>query len=213
MRKSIVAIGFVVLVVLLALAAIIELGPQHGAQTASISTTASTSNGLVLIVRANATSLPYGGQLLLNLDVTNDKSGRISVPLGDEWPIQNLSLSSCGRLYYPFGVALVAGAYGKSNFSLGTVIPIFKTSAGNLTSDCPNPYYTTPVNYVFGAKSDLAVVHYQAGPNATLSMNFTAGIGDYVDSSGFTVPLPEGTYTLACGDSWGGLILVHFDVR
>jgi hypothetical protein len=179
---------------------------KSASTSSSITSAVTGSNGLVLSMIANATSLVYGNHVHLIIDLVNMRETQNRVTLGSNWPAQNLSLSSCGREFLPYGIAMLSGVYDKVNLSLGRSIPLFPTSG------CPNPYYTTPVYYVFQAMSDSTVTHYQAGPNATLRMFFTLDVGSYVDDTGMQKPMVPGTYTLVCGDSWGDLIISRLTV-
>jgi len=177
--------------------------------TAQFTTSIVASNGLVLSLVAKETTYPYGiyAHASVDIDLVNRLGSQNRVTLGNDWPAQNLSLSSCGTDARPYGVAIYAGVYGRTNLSLGKAIHIFTSLGANSsgTPGCPNPYYTTPLYFTFQSDSDIAVVHYQVGPNATIPMNFTLLVGNIG-------AIRPGTYTLICGDSWGDLIIVYLTV-
>jgi hypothetical protein len=185
--------------------------PQYPRTVSTTSTTAPfttsivASNGLVLSLVAKETIVPYGSYGPVDIDLVNRLGSQNRVLLGDNWPAQNLSLSPCGRAGRPYGVAIYAGVYGRANLSLGQAIHIFTwpPNANSSAPDCPNPYYATPLYFIFQPDSDIAIVHYQSGQNATLGMGFTLLVGNIGG-------IGPGTYTLICGDSWGDLILIHF---
>lgn len=206
------AVGTIILVGAAVFIALLVLGAR-GHPPVDHSTSITASNGLELSLIANATTISYGGHAKLDVDIINKMGNTNRVALGNDWPAQNLSLSPCGREFFPYGVAIFSGMYGKTNLSLGHSIPIFTPSNSNSSAfDCPNSYYTTPLYYVFQPDSDIALVHYQVGPNATLGMNITLIVGNYLDNSGVERPFGPGTYTIICGDSWGDLVFIYLAV-
>ncbi|MGH9920514.1 MAG: hypothetical protein ACRD6W_16795, partial [Nitrososphaerales archaeon] len=100
--------------------------------------------------------------------------------------------------------ALYSGTYTAWNVSQATPLQIYPVA--------PCPLFMRLVTgYLFQPASDLAVV-LPGGPNATamqMSANVTATA---VYASPSPTPLEPGTYTVAAGDEWGSVALVHFTI-
>jgi len=196
---------------------------QQGANTTTGSTTSTGSPYSTTIGTGGSyVNAPQNLQLRLSVDASsapttfritveeyNTLATANNVTVGRTWPVSGLSLGSCGTLAYPFGVALYRGSYTAENASNAQPIQIYPNVA------CPMMIrYVT--GYLFQPSSDLAVV-LPSGPNATstlMSANVTAtsesagGAG----AASSSTPLGPGTYTVAAGDEWGSLVLVHLTV-
>lgn len=198
---------------------------QKGANTSSSSTTTTGSQSsttvatggsyvnspqsLQLRLSVNASSTGGPTTFRIMVDESNTLSTANNVTVGRAWPVASLSLGACGTEAYPFGVALYRGSYTAENVSKAQRLQIYPPVA------CPALIrYVT--GYLFRPTSDLAVV-LPSGPNANatrMSANVTA-TGEYPVGFGAaytSTPLGPGTYTVAAGDEWGSLVLVHVTV-
>ena len=187
---------------------------QQGANTSTTSQSSITigtggsfvnaPQNLQLRLSVNASSAPATFQIIV--DEHNTLAAANNVTVGRAWPVTGLSLGACGTQAYPFGVALYRGSYTAENASKAQALQT-------------NPVVACPMmiryvsGYLFHPSSDLAVV-LPSGPNATatrMSANVTAA-GEYAGGAGAvssSTPLVPGTYTVAAGDEWGSLVLVH----
>jgi hypothetical protein len=190
---------------------------QQGANTGTgsqSSTTIGTGGSFVnapqnlqLRLSVDASSNPTAFHI--TVDEYNLLATANNVTMGRAWPETGLSLGSCGTEASPFGVALYRGSYTAENVSKAQPLQIYPVVP------CPMLIrYVT--GYLFQPMSDLAVV-LPGGPNATatrMSANVTAA-GEYsgaYKAASSSTPLGPGTYTVAAGDEWGSLVLVHITV-
>jgi len=222
----------VVVVVLVAAAFLINLQPGANSTTGSTSVTSTTSS----TVTQSATSIGTGGsyvnspenlqlRLSANASSTGGSGGSVAVQIraseyntlasannvsaSTKWGLDGLKLGACGVEAYPFGVALYSGSYSAGNVSQATPLQIYPVVA------CPMLIrYVT--GYLFQPTSDLAVI-LPSGPNATatpMSANVTA-TAEYTMGAGLTAsssPLRPGTYSVAAGDEWGSVVVIHFAI-
>jgi hypothetical protein len=217
----VVVTSVVVVVALLGAAFLISVQPGAAGSTSATSTesrsTASLATGayvnssddLQLRLSVNASSAGSDGNVTVQMRVdeynTLMTANNVSAATGE---LNNLTLGSCGRGAYPFGMALYSGVYTAGNLSRAEPLQIHPI--------VPCPMFIRLVTgYLFQPASDLAVV-LPSGPNATateMSANVTAtgqyGVGPSPSSS---VPLGPGTYTAVAGDEWGSLVVVHFTI-
>ena len=185
-------------------------------QTASSSvqtsgTYTNSSQGLELRLSVNAS--PTGGSgnnaiVSIMASEYNTLATANNVSKAADWGLQGLSLGACGTTVYPFGVALYSGTYTDGNVSQATPLQIHPLVA------CPLMIRLV-TGYLFQPASDLAVV-LPSDPNATATpmwANVTAtavyGMGNGAST---TSPLAPGAYTVAAGDEWGSVVVVHFTV-
>jgi hypothetical protein len=206
-----VAVSTVVIVVLGAgfLVTMQSANTGTGSST-TIGTGGSYVNGpqnLQLRLSVNASSSPTTFRIIV--DEYNTLATSNNVTAGRAWPVTGLSLGACGTETYPFGVAIFRGSYEADNVSKAQPLQFYPVTP------CPMLIrYVT--GYLFQSTSDLAVV-LPSGPNATptrMSANVTAS-GEYsgaYKAASSPTPLSPGTYTVAAGDEWGSLVLVHVTV-
>ncbi|HYR04950.1 MAG TPA: hypothetical protein VEO75_06130 [Nitrososphaerales archaeon] len=196
---------------------------QQGANTTGSMTGTGSQYSTTIGTGGSYVNAPQNLQLRLSVDasssapttfrITADEYNTLAtannVTVGRAWPVTGLSLGSCGTQAYPFGVALYRGSYTAENASKAQPLRIYPALA------CPMMIrYIT--GYLFQPSSDFAVV-LPSGPNATatrMSANVTA-TGEYsgvYGAASSSTPLGPGTYTVAAGDEWGSLVLVHVTV-
>jgi hypothetical protein len=229
LNARLVVVLAVVVIVLLAAGFLVTV--QQGAtsttratSTASTesqsSTTIGTSGGghvnnsqslqLRLYANASSTGGSAGGAAFQILaSEYNTLATASNVTVARDWKLNGLSLGACGTAAYPFGVALYQGYYTPDTVSSAQPLQIYPVVA------CPMLIrYIT--GYLFQPMSDLAVV-LPSGPNATaipMSANVTAA-SEYsggVALSSTSTALGPGTYTVAAGDEWGSIVLIHFTI-
>ncbi len=214
-----------VVIVLIAAAFLVNVqqpaNTSTGSSTGSQSSTTATTGGsyvnapqnLQLRLSVNVSSTggypPGPTTFRIVVDEYNTLSSANNLTMGRAWPVTGLSLGSCGTEAYPFGAALYRGSYTAENASSAHPLQIYPVVPCTMLIR-----YIT--GYLFQPMSDLAVV-LPSGPNATatrMSANVTA-TGEYASGAGAassSTPLGSGTYTVAAGDEWGSLVLVHVTV-
>lgn len=222
MKARLVAVISVVVIVLLAGGFLVAT--QQGATTSTASSTESqsatstltggtgtnTPQGLQLQLSVNASS--SGGAngnatIQIRVDEYNTLASANNVSAATRWALNGLSLSSCGKEAYPFGVALYRGLYAAGNVSAATPLQIYPITA------CPM-YIRLVTAYLFQPASDLAVI-LPSGPNSPATPMLANVTATTVYASGATLsssPLGPGTYTVAAGDEWGSVVVIHFTV-
>jgi hypothetical protein len=177
---------------------------SSGASTSSLTGTATSSepNDLQLRLSTNATDIQYGGGVEISVSEYNTATTVENVSAANDWPVMGLSDGACGPMAYPFGVAVFQGFYTSGNVSSGQPLQIYPI--------VPCPMLIRLVTgYLFSPLNDSAVI-LPGSPNATtlMAVNVTT-IGTFNDS---LTPFGPGTYTVAAGDEWGGLTVLHFSV-
>lgn len=220
MNSTLVFALSVLVAVLLAGAILVTV--QQGATTSTESRSATTlqtggsytssSQDLELRLSVNASST--GGSdsnvtVSIGVSEYNMLPAPNNVSAETEWGLDGLALGPCGRQAYPFGVAIYSGAYTAGNVSQATPLQIYPL--------VPCPMFIRLVTgYLFQPSSDMAVI-LPSGPNATatqMSANVTAtatyGVGGGPSLS--PTPLGPGTYTVAAGDEWGSIVVIHFTI-
>jgi hypothetical protein len=175
------------------------------------SSTAISRYRLSLTISLNSTTYNSGEQICVNIEEKNILPTENEVHAASNWPVHGLTLTPCGRFYYPFGIAILQGYYGSENVTGATPLEIFD----------PNVLYTCPaiiaaVSYDFSPWSNSADVYngYEFMPwSVNMTTRVTSGgfwTGSYPNAifSNFT----PGIYTVAGGDEWGALVILHFTV-
>ncbi len=215
-------------VVIVLIAAAFLISTQSGATSSTSVTSTSTST-----TTQSTTSIGTGGnslenlqlQLSVNASSTGGSGAKVTIQIvarefntlatannvskSTEWPLSGLSLGSCGTTIYPFGVAVYRGVYTAGNVSQATPLGVQPV--------VPCPMLIRYISgYVFQPSSDLAVI-LPGGTGATATLmqgNVTAttvnAMGANLTES--TTPLSPGTYSVAAGDEWGSVVVVHFTI-
>jgi len=212
-----IVVVFAAVVVLVAIGvAIYSMNGQSTAIKSGATTSILSGNGLRLSLSENTVRVTNGGVIDFSIDLYNTLSEPVNVTSADLWPVANLGLSACGRTILPYGLDVFKGDYSQGNLTTARALDMFAPSGSNASSvtgpDCPNPALFSVPNYYFNPQSDLAVID----GGRTLQLNFSmAFTGYWVTNSGTSPtlhPFSSGVYTVVCGDEWGNLALVHFDV-
>lgn len=194
-----------------------QLGaPSKSEQSSSMSTSTTTGTSgssqglqLQLSVAVSYSGGPDGNVTVgMTVDEYNTLPVANNVSKSDAWGLQGLSLGPCGIMAYPFGVAIYQGLYTAGNVSQAKPLDIYPAVA------CPM-YIRLVTGYLFQPTSDLAAI-LPGAANATtpMSANVTASALYSMAPPPPTssTSLGPGTYTVAAGDEWGAVVLVHFTV-
>ena len=174
--------------------------------------TSLSNNGLSLSLSTDATTYQPGQQVTIVIDETNTQLKTNNVPASDKWPLTGLSVSSCGTLNFPFGMAVYQGYYTSGNISSGTPLKLYDPLA---PYSCPA--ILAAINaYAFQSSSDIAAIFQISNTNPVSSENMNAEVqttGYWVGTSSAALTnFVPGVYTVVGGDEWGALVVVHFTV-
>ena len=166
------------------------------------SLSAPSTQGLELMVSTNATVVPPGDSIQVNLSEFNSLSAANNVSAAHDWPT-SVALGLCENIYVqPFGVAVYSGHLDEQNLSHGERLDIFPPTA------CPQ-YVRLVTGYEFQPMSDLAVVLPGSGAMPSPLVG-SVNVGMSYSSQG--EPLPPGSYTIVAADEWGTLAFAYFTV-
>jgi len=185
------------------------------------STYVNGSSGLSLRLTINTTVLTRGQNLSVSISEYNSANTLQNVSVAAHWPISNLTLYPCGRIGYPFGVAVLRGNYEEGNLSLGTTLQIVESGS----QSCPStPGFN---NYYFEIHSDKAALSGDCTPSVSCGQPYNASqtiaiTGYWTGGAPIPMepltpsvlhPLQHGEYTLVAGDEWGNEAILHFVVK
>jgi hypothetical protein len=176
----------------------------------------SSQNGLELQSTLNTTYLHSGKSILITVNELNTLQRTLNISKESNWAISGLTLSPCGTFPLPFGIEVFHGFYTQQNISAGSGLGLFAPG----TYGCPGILAVS--HYVFQpAGSNVSI--FAQGPNGTSSLCCYAHPGEPAPaadslpisgyySSGNFHSFETGAYTVAAGDEWGELVLLHFVV-
>jgi hypothetical protein len=171
----------------------------------SVSTT-NESLGLSLSVALSATYLQPGQGISITISEANTLNILNTVNVGTEWQFSPLSDSPCGVGSYPMGLAICQGYYTASNISTAEALNVYAYGM----YACPM-LYPLIYSYTFQPMSNMASINPSGGffmpMNSALAANGYWGM-TAKDFHSFS----PGIYTVAGGDEWGQLALLHFVV-
>ena len=204
--------------------------------SSSFSSSSNNSNnklGLELFASVNSTELTQeDSSLLLNITVIDTLPTQNNVSYANSWAIANMShLGEPCNFYSPTGFAVFSGYYSLNNLSQGTPLNLYP-----IEPMCPAAFIfngssiigvlQNVTSYSFLPKSDRANYSGYYIPESSTNGSIFFGMFPTTlshDQSIFTTNSTEPTisyspsassteYTLAVGDEWGDLLLIHFTV-
>jgi len=183
---------------------------SSGSSSTTLSTGSGGYDGLQLRLAANASSTS-GPDSAVTIEVTVSEVNTLSVSnnvsSASDLPLASLSLGPCGRMSYPFGVAFFKGTYTAANVSSATPLDVYPV--------VPCPLYIRLVTgYLFQPMSDQAAILPGSTNSTTLMLSNVTASGVYGQNPSIqtSTPLSPGTYSVAAGDEWGQLVVVHFTI-
>jgi hypothetical protein len=183
------------------------------------SSTVISSYGLSLTLSLNSTTYHPGEQISITIDEKNTLARENNIRGADRWPVQGLTLSPCGTLYYPFGISILQGYYDAKGAVAIAPLQLFDPNA---IYHCPAILAAVYYDFVFQPGSNVVAIYTSYDHFTPLSMNMTTTI----TSAGFwTIPyithghtlwifsnFTPGIYTVVGGDEWGALVILHFSI-
>jgi hypothetical protein len=177
---------------------------------------AQSAHSLALSLSLDSTSYQPGQNLSIVIDEQNTLSRTNHVPGASRWPLKGLTLSICGTEYYPFGVLIARGYYTTSNIVKSA--PLCFYNADMINHGCHvMPIGASSRYYDVAPSSDIISDTYSS-TLGYLSLKCDLTVGGYwaKDSENDEYPafhaFELGIYTVAAGDEWGALIILHFTV-
>ena len=182
------------------------------------------SPGLVFIFSLNTTQIGPGQAINITASMLNPLAKENNVTGVSNWAIPALqedSLPSYSSLSPDYAcVQVFQGYYTQSNVSSATPLRISPRGFSATISTSPNNYY------LFQPSSDEALFPISTLPNGhsyvALRMEVSAALTGYYPlgnssaqySNGNTLlQFPAGVYTVAAGDEWGDISILHFQVN
>jgi hypothetical protein len=164
--------------------------------------------GLQLSLALNVTNISSGHAIAATAEELNTGTAALNISSSSRWPIDDLAVGPCGTVNYPVGLAVLRGNYGLSNFTSATPLQIYKPG----TYGCP-AILSGIKGFVFEAGSANATVLGSCQPGDCMNEIVTPSISvsGYWNGGSFT-SFPSGIYTVAAGDEWGGVSILHFAV-
>ena len=179
------------------------------------SASARSTNGLDLSLSLDSATYHPGEEVAITVDEKNTLSTPNSVITADKWLVNGLGVGPCGVLNYPFGMAIFQGSYTSADISSAAPLQIYQ----------PGEYHCLMIladisSYVFQPLSDTAAVFQMSESTAVfddmeMSTEFEPAPTGYWASDNFNAAFSDfepGIYTVAAGDEWGTLVIVHFTV-
>jgi len=185
--------------------------------TGQLSATMASVHGLDLTLALNSTQIQKGQSIDVTISEQNTLNATNTVNASSLWPVTCLGIGPCGAMNDPVGFAIYAGYYTASNISSAQPLEIY--APGEYA--CPMILLDI-ASYTFEPLSSQATINtgVTASPtNFTVSVSHEtafdgswASSNDYGDQGNFNTFAP-GVYTVAAGDEWGALALLHFTVQ
>lgn len=182
--------------------------PNDSSSTFSGSTqTTEPQLGLEFWMSVNPTVIRSGDSIEISMSIRNTLTSMNNVSRSSEWqlsPLLNWTASSslCPKWD---NFVIFTGYYARANISQATNSLVIVAPNPGLV--CPNRNYNT---YFFEPMSSLASLNYLGN---VMNMNESSVVMGYYHVEVKSVsPFANGTYTIAGGDEWGQLDILHFRV-
>jgi hypothetical protein len=185
-------------------------GPAtHGAGpflTQPASVTSRSAFGLNLSLSLGSFAVSPGGSVSVGIGERNTLPIENTVAAASKWPLPGMTLGPCAPLA-PVGIEVAKGFYTASNLSGAAPLQFYR----------PGVYFCADESYVdsytFEPNSDVAAGSYPEGVSFTLNVpGFWTGGTPPAYGATVLNNFTSGVYTVAGGDEWGALALLHFVV-
>jgi len=173
-------------------------------------------HNLNLSMSLDNTTIKYGQMVGTSLDLWNILNTNNTVYPSSNWSFP-LTQHSC-PLRYPMDYSIFKGYYTADNISSAAPVPYDRPEYG--------PHSCSPISnydassYVFSPNSDNALLN-DSGSFFPEQMKYGSGalgfwgyywLGMFFPNDNPLQSLPPGVYTVAGGDEWGQLLILHFKV-
>ncbi|MGH2639989.1 MAG: hypothetical protein ACRDF4_12030, partial [Rhabdochlamydiaceae bacterium] len=197
--------------------------------------TANSSLGLELELGLDSTVFNPGQSVAMNVTLYNSLSIENKVQAATNWPINGLFLRMIGLMpgrsglysgycteedYGPIamGIAVFRGDLSAADISSANSSQTLQLIEPGVASSCPiasaanvSAYYFQPYSHEYSAP---AVCSINPCPFGTSNLFDLSGywIGNATKGNAVMNQLNPGIYTIAAGDEWGQLVILHFVV-
>lgn len=181
---------------------------ETGTETVKLgSVVVRSTGGLNLSLSLGSNLISPGQAASVGIDEWNTLPVENIVPSASNWPLHGLTLGPCGTLSLPIGIEIVRGFYTSSNISGAQPLQLSAPGMYN----CPAIFWVS--SYTFEPSSDVAVGSFTERVSSITNATgyWTGGNPPFYNTStlnNFTL----GEYTVAGGDEWGALAILHFTV-
>ena len=175
------------------------------------------------------------GALLVSMSLFNTLGKNNNLSATQNWPLPDLSSGACSSYDQPFGIDVMYGYYTISNVTSASPLPLFTPSFCPVYF--PPAFFVFDPNSDYINTVSIPRTSIQLVTNSTVTLTRTS-ILEYTTPQGndqreiplsgycctvtrqenclcYTyglIPFEVGTYTIADGDEWGDLVLMHFIV-
>jgi hypothetical protein len=226
--RSAIVLVVVILAVVFALTFVYFLGsPNATSFTSSLSKTSSAApnTGLQLVISFNSTEIRPGNAVNLSVSARNILSTPNNKSSASDWALQTLGqgFGSCTPLNNsPFRIAAFLGYYTMANISQAKSLTV-ANPVGMYSCTAISQFFYV----IFQPDSNNVDVYGCTGSSCQTTgpfpffesyfqvagyyTNSSSEIGTTTESYSYH-PLGVGNYTVAVGDEWGDLTLLHFTV-
>ncbi len=181
----------------------------------TISCSAANPYGLLLTLSINYTLVKSNGSLTLIVSEFNPTSHYVNLSRSNNWYLDSLPTfwdGTCYHNYPPYGIAVFRGYYTLQNVSAASDVlrpsfypPCLSDIRGNVTG-FKLPPASSQIQIVYNGKTP-----YSLYPYVIPSIQICAVDSDALGVNSLRSSQPA-VYTMAVGDEWGTLVLLHFTV-
>jgi hypothetical protein len=178
------------------------------------SSTVISRYGLSLTLSLNSTTYHPGDQISVTIDEKNTLAIKNNIHGADAWPVQGLTLSPCGTLYYSFGISILQGYYDAKSAVAIAPLQLFDPNA---MYSCPAMLAAAYYDFDFQPWSDVADIYtmHDLWPSFSISMTTNVTLAGFWSGSCCNATFSNftpGIYTVIGGDEWGALVILHFTI-
>jgi len=185
---------------------------------------------------SNPRSPNESGSILVVVSLFNTLQTNNNLTAPQDWPLPGLSPGACSAYNEPLGIAVMKGYYTMSNITSGQPLSLFAPSYCPVYVSPAFFVFDPKSNYVRMISAPQSSVSLLTSSTSTLTVtniirdnNPLGNAERAIPLSGYccrdlpgpqnctcytsgSIPFETGTYTVAGGDEWGDLVLLHFNV-
>jgi hypothetical protein len=220
MRSIAVAVAGLLVVAVIASIVFVQdpNNPSYGYVPKSLESNTSSTNPsteLMLRLSLNATTIKSGQTLNITASEYNTLPTMDNISAASDWPRNGLSVSPCGTLNSPFGMAIFRGYLTGLNVSSAKPLDLYEPYGVVM---CP-AILSQISAYSYYPHSSIAEIWGGCTPGpcpiqAVPESNTMSGYWNAIPTIdlGYHILFPQGVYTVVAGDEWGQVAILHFIV-